>query len=57
MNIGVDFTASTLSYGRTFNVGNGYCTVYVPFSIPATNGKLYVCTGVNAEKSQAGSQK
>lgn len=52
-NIGVRLTAQTLSYDRTFTVDDGYHTVYLPFSIPTTNGKLYACTGINAEKSQA----
>lgn len=52
-NIGVRLTAQSLRYDRTFTVDDGYHTVYLPFSIPTTNGKLYTCTGINAEKSQA----
>ena len=53
VEIGLDFTAKSLTYGRTFTLDDGYYTVYVPFAIPTTNGKLYSCTCVNAQKSEA----
>lgn len=53
VGIGIDFTAKNLSYDRNFTIDDGYYTVYAPFAIPTTNGKLYACTGINAEKSQA----
>ena len=53
VNIGLDFTAKTLTYGRTFTLDDGYCTVYTPFAIPLSNGKLYSCTGINSAKSEA----
>lgn len=53
VNIGLDFTAKTLSYNRPFTIDDGYYTVYAPFAIPTTNGKLYACTGINADKSEA----
>ncbi len=53
VNIGLDFTAKELSYNRPFTIDDGYYTVYAPFAIPTTNGDLYACTGINAEKTEA----
>lgn len=53
VNIGLDFTAKELNYNRPFTIDDGYYTVYAPFAIPTTNGNLYACTGINAEKTEA----